>query len=79
MLCASRHFQPGEGRSRGLLRDCTTGCGTDGSFYSTSVEHVHDMALMCDVTTSSTSDEGGFQAPSSSICVVLMVFKLEDI
>ena len=21
--------------SRGLLRDCTTGCGTDGSFYST--------------------------------------------
>ena len=22
--------------SRGLLRDCTTGCGTDGSFYSTS-------------------------------------------
>ena len=28
-------FQPGEGPSRGLLRDCTTGCGTDGSFYST--------------------------------------------
>ena len=24
----------GEGPSRGLLRDCTTGCGTDGSFYS---------------------------------------------
>ena len=22
--------------SRGLLCDCTTGCGTDGSFYSTS-------------------------------------------
>ena len=28
-------FQPGKGPSRGLLRDCTTGCGTDGSFYST--------------------------------------------
>ena len=32
------HFQPGEGPSRGLLRDCTTGCETDGSFYSTSGE-----------------------------------------
>merc|ERR1712079_495878 len=31
----SKRFQPGEGPSRGLLRDCTTGCGTDGSFYST--------------------------------------------
>ena len=30
-------FQPGEGPSRGLLRDCTTGCGTDGLFYSTSL------------------------------------------
>ena len=29
-------FQPGEGPSRGLLRDCTTGCGTDGLFYSIS-------------------------------------------
>ena len=28
-------FQPGEGPSRGLLRDCTTGCGTDWSIYST--------------------------------------------
>ena len=34
-LVVSRRFQPGEGPSRGLLRDCTTGCGTDGSFYST--------------------------------------------
>ena len=34
----SSHFQPGEGPSRGLLRDCTTGCGTDGSFYSTKKE-----------------------------------------
>ena len=32
------HFQPGEGPSRGLLRDCTAGCGTDGSFYSTKQE-----------------------------------------
>ena len=23
-MCASRRFQPGEGPSRGLLRDCTT-------------------------------------------------------
>ena len=30
-----RRFQPGGGPSRGLLLDCTTGCGTDGSFYST--------------------------------------------
>ena len=33
---ASRSFQPGEGPSRGLLRDCTTGCGTDGSICGTS-------------------------------------------
>ena len=32
----SSRFQPGEGSSRGLLRDWTTGCGTDGSFYSSS-------------------------------------------
>ena len=32
--CSSR-FQPGEGPSRGLLRDCTTGCGTDGSICGT--------------------------------------------
>ena len=31
----SRRFQPGEGPSRGLLRDCTTGCGTDGSICGT--------------------------------------------
>ena len=31
-------FQPGEGPSRGLLRDCTTGCGTDGALHSTSTE-----------------------------------------
>ena len=30
-------FQSGEGPSRGLLRDCTTGCGTDGPFYSTRI------------------------------------------
>ena len=24
-----------KGRSRGLLRDCTTGCGTDGALHST--------------------------------------------
>ena len=28
-------YNHGEGPSRGLLSDCTTGCGTDGSFYST--------------------------------------------
>ena len=28
-------FQPGEGPSRGLLRDCTTGCGTDRSICGT--------------------------------------------
>ena len=33
----SRCFQPGEGPSRGLLRDCTTGCGTDGVLHSTSL------------------------------------------
>ena len=33
-------FQPGEGPSRGLPRDCTTGCGTDGSIYSTSPDAV---------------------------------------
>ena len=32
----SNRFQPGEGPSRGLLRDCTTGCGTDGATHSTS-------------------------------------------
>ena len=32
---SSRRFQPGEGPSRGLLRDCTTGCGTDGALHST--------------------------------------------
>ena len=30
-----RRFQPGEGPSRGLLRDCTSGCGTDGSICGT--------------------------------------------
>ena len=29
-------FQPGEGPSRGLLCDCTTSCGTDGSIFGTS-------------------------------------------
>ena len=33
---ASRRFQPGEGPSRGLLHDCTTGRGTDGTLHSTS-------------------------------------------
>ena len=28
-------FQPGEGPRRDLLRDCTTGCGTDGALHST--------------------------------------------
>ena len=28
------------GPSRGLLRDCTTGCGTDGSFYSTTKDGI---------------------------------------
>ena len=32
---SSRRFQPGEGPSRGLLSDCTTGCGTDGALHST--------------------------------------------
>ena len=44
-------FQPGEGPSRGLLRDCTTGCGTDGSFYSTSSNGTRsgeDTELDCD-------------------------------
>ena len=35
LLGASRRFQPGEGPSRGLFRDCTTGCGTDGSICGT--------------------------------------------
>ena len=35
-------FQPGEGPSRGLLRDCTTGCGTDGSFYTTNNNPAQD-------------------------------------
>ena len=35
MLTNRGRFQPGEGPGRGLLRDCTTGCGTDASFYST--------------------------------------------
>ena len=29
----------GEGPIRGLLRDCTTGCGTDGSICGTNCEH----------------------------------------
>ena len=33
-------FQPGEGPSRGLLRDCTTGCGTDGSICGTNVDSI---------------------------------------
>ena len=41
VIYSSRRFQPGEGPSRGLLRDCTTGCGTNGSFYSTK----QDIAL----------------------------------
>ena len=36
-VLVSRRFQPGEGPSRGLLRDCTTGCGTDGSICGTSL------------------------------------------
>ena len=32
---ASRNFLPGEGSSRGLLCDCTTGYGTDGSICGT--------------------------------------------
>ena len=38
---ASRRFQPGEGPSRGLLRDCTTGCGTDGALHSTNLHTSH--------------------------------------
>ena len=34
-FCGSSRFQPGEVHSRGLLRDCTTGCGTDGSICGT--------------------------------------------
>ena len=41
---ASRHFQSGEGPSRGLLRDCTTGCGTDGALHSTNPELGHGVA-----------------------------------
>ena len=33
-------FQPGEGPSRGLLRDYTTSCGTDGALHSTSLVSV---------------------------------------
>ena len=37
-LVGSRRFQPGEGPSRGLFRDCTTGCGTDGALHSTTAD-----------------------------------------
>ena len=37
---AIRHFQPGEGTSRGLLRDCTTGCGTDGALHSITLSSI---------------------------------------
>ena len=30
-----RNYHKGQAASRGLLRDCTTGCGTDGALYST--------------------------------------------
>ena len=38
-------FQPGEGPSRGLRRDCTTGCGTDGALHSTTDEYCSTIAL----------------------------------
>ena len=31
--------------SRGLLRDCTTGCGTDGALHSTNLTAGHDQGL----------------------------------
>ena len=34
-------FNQEKALSRGLLRNCTTGCGTDGSFYSSSQHHGH--------------------------------------
>ena len=37
-------FQPGEGPRRGLLRDCTTGCGTDGALHSTKYDVVRCSA-----------------------------------
>ena len=42
-----RRFQPGEGPSRGLLRDCATGCGTDGALDSTII--YDDIALITEV------------------------------
>ena len=42
---ASRCFQPGEGPSRGLLRACTTGCGTDGALHSTSLDVARDRGV----------------------------------
>ena len=45
----------GEGPSRGLLRECTTGCGTDGSFYSTSG---NDTRMMRDAGAGKQTNSG---------------------
>ena len=51
MIIVSRtQFQPGEGPSRGLLCDCTTGCGTDGALHSTNQDTAApapDQVLSC--------------------------------
>ena len=35
---------------RGLLRDCTTGCGTDGALHSTSVQPTPATSSLCEIT-----------------------------
>ena len=39
-------MQPGEGPSRGLLRDCTTGCGTDEALHSSNLDMDRDIQLL---------------------------------
>ena len=65
-----RHFQPGEGPSRGLLRDCTTGCGTDGALHSTiwnSITHFIFPTFYIPVPESATARVGSkFLAPATN-------------
>ena len=62
-------FQPGEGPSRGLLRDCTTGCGTDGALHSSTQDPGAQEAEGGDQQTGGAGEAeiGGRQSTSGVI------------
>ena len=48
-----RRFQPGEGPSRRLLRDCETYCETDGALHSTNPDHTTHTIMCGNLTATS--------------------------